>query len=166
MAQDTDDTKRWDWIPITSLGLAVLVGVLLYFKGGDPVYNLKVLSGYVALILVFFFGFMVLIDIVRGKIDLRYLISEEDGSASMSRFQLLIFTFVIALSFVLLVVSSNPPSFPALPREVLILLGISATTYGVSKGIQKSAEMAQNQPPTQTGAPEADEDKTKSAGAS
>jgi hypothetical protein len=43
-------------------------------------------------------AFVVLWDIVLGRIDLQYLVSEADGSASMSRFQLLIFTFVIALS--------------------------------------------------------------------
>ena len=141
MNDETKQDKRLDWIPVASLALAVLVAVLLYFEGGDPMVHLKVLAGYVALILIFFYGFMILIDMVRGKINLSKLISEQDGTASMSRFQLLIFTFVIALSLLLLVASES--KFPAIPNEVLILLGISASTYGVSKGIQKSAEMAQ-----------------------
>jgi hypothetical protein len=55
----------------------------------------------------------------------------------MSRFQLLIFTFVIALSLFLVVTTKG--EFPPIPTEVLMLLGISATTYGVSKGIQAGA---------------------------
>jgi hypothetical protein len=58
--------------------------------------------------------------------------------ASMSRFQLLIFTLVIALSLFLVVVSKM--EFPdRIPPEILTLLGISASTYAVSKGIQLSA---------------------------
>jgi len=48
----------------------------------------------------------------------------------------MIFTFVIALSFFLIVICEC--KFPEVPTEVLALLGISATTYGVSKGIQAS----------------------------
>jgi hypothetical protein len=70
--------------------------------------------------------------------DLSDLLKEVGGKgASMSRFQLLIFTLVIALSLFLLVVSQN--RFPAVPPEVLTLLGISASIYAVSKGIQLSA---------------------------
>ena len=73
---------------------------------------------------------------MTGAIDVNLLLSESGGGASMSRFQLLIFTFVIALSFFLLVI--NSAKFPDIPGGVLTLLGISATTYGVSKGIQAS----------------------------
>lgn len=162
MADSANEQTGLNWIPPASLAFAVLVGLLLYFKGGDPMVHLKVLSGYVALILVFFYGFMVLIDMVRGKINLSKLISEQDGTASMSRFQLLIFTLVIALSMVLLVASES--KFPAIPNEVLILLGISASTYGVSKGIQKSAEIAQAGQQSDAAADSA-ADKAKTAGA-
>ena len=65
----------------------------------------------------------------------------DSKGASMSRFQLLIFTLVIALSLFLVVVSNM--KFPdTIPPEILTLLGISASTYAVSKGIQSSA----NQP--------------------
>ena len=92
--------------------------------------------GYGLLILIFLFGLMILLEIASGKIDLSLLLSETSGGASMSRFQLLIFTFVISLSFFLLVAQSG--QFPAIPPEVLTLLGISASTYAVSKGIQAS----------------------------
>lgn len=140
-----NEDKRLDWIPVASLGLAVVVALLLYIKGGDPMQHLKVLAGYVALILLFFFGLMILVAMVRGQIDLSKLISEQDGTASISRFQLLVFTLVIALSMIFMLASTS--SFPELPNQALILLGISASTYGVSKGIQKSAEIAQSQPP-------------------
>ena len=42
-----------------------------------------------------------------GKINLCLLVSEKSGQASLSRFQFLIFTFVIAMSF-FLVVATDP----------------------------------------------------------
>jgi hypothetical protein len=84
---------------------------------------------------------MVLAAIASGKIDISSLLEEKgspDGGASMSRFQLLIFTFVVAISLLLIVVSKS--DFPKeVPVGVLTLLGISASTYAVSKGIQSSS---------------------------
>jgi hypothetical protein len=90
------------------------------------------------LILIFLFGFVILAAIASGKIDITELLEEETGGASTSRFQLLIFTFVIGLSFVLIVACNC--KFPDVPTNVLALLGISASTYGVSKGIQAGAK--------------------------
>jgi len=81
-------------------------------------------------------GIIVLAKIATNKIDLEWLISEDNGHASMSRFQLLLFTFVIAISFVKLTENNN--QFPDVNSGVLTLLGISASTYAVGKGIQKS----------------------------
>ena len=89
--------------------------------------------GFVALL-----GFAIISRIYTGRIDLTRLISEPTGDASMSRFQLLIFTFVIALSLFLIIASSSTPGFPDIPSGVLTLLGISASSYLVSKGIQFS----------------------------
>jgi len=81
----------------------------------------------------------IIIWIWQGKIDLSALISEANGQASMSRFQLLIFTFVIAISlFTLVEKGANPNGFPEIPNGVLTLLGISASTYAVGKGISYS----------------------------
>ena len=41
--------------------------------------------------------------IATDKINLTHLVSEKGGAASLSRFQFLIFTFVIAMSFFLIV---------------------------------------------------------------
>ena len=169
-----DETPRQSWsslLPLICLILAIAAVVIVYFSvSGDPLYRLTVIVGYVILILLFFIGLMVLIAIATGKIDLSLLLSEAGGGASMSRFQLLIFTFLIAFSLFLMIVSSGtcgtsrtaavgrpgafgkpgllgaqapsgpcpPMKFPAIPSEVLMLLGISASTYAVSKGIQSS----------------------------
>jgi hypothetical protein len=70
------------------------------------------------------------------RIDLTHLLNEVNGQASMSRFQLLLFTFVIAISLFELVMKNG--SLPQVPEGVLTLLGISATTYAVGKGISYS----------------------------
>lgn len=115
----------------------------------------------VVLIFVACLGGMILWLIASRKIDLSRLISEPNGDASMSRFQLLIFTFVeIALSFFLVVIghgsadAKDPnchscPAFPTqVPGSVLALLGISASSYLVSKGIQfSSPQGVEDRPP-------------------
>jgi hypothetical protein len=97
---------------------------------------------YAGLVITFLFGFMILAAIASGKIDISRILEEKGsagGGASMSRFQLLIFTFVVAISLFLIVV--NKQQFPTeIPAGVLTLLGISATTYAVSKGIQTGAD--------------------------
>jgi len=82
----------------------------------------------------------ILVLIWIGKIDLSHLLSEANGSASMSRFQLLIFTFVVAVSLFYLVEKSKDARFPDIPSGVLTLLGISASTYAVGKGISYSRD--------------------------
>lgn len=121
----------------------VILGLILTALPGDAastavaLNKLKIATGFTLLALIFLFGFAVLVYIANGSIDLSGLLSETgDGKgASMSRFQLLIFTLVIALS--LFLVTAANMQFPAsIPPEILTLLGISASTYAVSKGIQ------------------------------
>jgi hypothetical protein len=105
--------------------------------------------GFIALL-----GVAVVWQIFSGKIDLSRIISEPSGDASMSRFQLLIFTFVIALSLFLVIASSKNPGFPEISGGVLTLLGISASSYLVSKGIQFSTpEGVEERPPIVTVSP-------------
>ncbi len=80
----------------------------------------------------------VLVHIWQGKIDLSKLLSEENGDASMSRFQLLVFTFVIALGMVVGLVRTG--DFPDLSEDHFILLGISAGSYLGAKVVQKARE--------------------------
>jgi len=99
---------------------------------------LALIVGYLICAVIGFLALAVLWDIFTGKIDLRLLISEKTGEASMSRFQLLIFTFVVSLSFFLVVASNTKSGLPPVPSGVLALLGISASSYTVSKAIQPS----------------------------
>ena len=122
---------------------AVIVAVIIAFSGvGDPDKRIVYAMEYGALIITFLFGFMVLAAIASGRIDISQLLMEKGapgGGASMSRFQFLIFTFVVAISLLLIVVNGH--DFPKeIPSGVLTLLGISASTYAVSKGIQFSGQ--------------------------
>ncbi|MFC5862840.1 hypothetical protein ACFPT7_11100 [Acidicapsa dinghuensis] len=109
------------------------------------------LAGYVA---CFFLGMLALSIIVliwwapphKRQIDLTHLLNEVNGQASMSRFQLLLFTFVIAISVFELVMKNG--ALPDIPEGVLTLLGISATTYAVGKGISYSQPQTLEPDPT------------------
>jgi len=133
------------------IGLGAVVVIYFTVRDATAAANamarLKVVLSYEILILTFFYGFMVLLYMAAGEIDLSALLSEPKGTdaqgnqvygASMSRFQLLIFTFVIALSLLSIIIANGATKFPAIPSEILVLLGISASTYAVGKGIQSS----------------------------
>src|SRR5262245_55642111 len=100
--------------------------------------TLKILEGAVILVFTGLLAFTILFWIWRDRISLNKLISEPNGDASLSRLQFLIFTFVIAMSLFMIIVGHAPPQFPNIPPEVLTLLGISGSSYLVSKGIQFS----------------------------
>jgi hypothetical protein len=89
--------------------------------------------------------------IITNDIDIKYLISEDNGNASLSRFQFLLFTFVISASyflFVAAIVTKDAATFikdgkvllPDIPGNVLGLIGISGASYVVAKAIQKSTD--------------------------
>jgi hypothetical protein len=134
----------------------IIIGLILYFLPGDKLNTeialnkLKIATGFTVLALIFLFAFSVLVYIANGRIDLTGLLSEtgsDSKGASMSRFQLLIFTLVIALSLFLVIAAKM--DFPrSIPPEILTLLGISGTTYAVSKGIQMSSSQPPAAPPT------------------
>ena len=94
----------------------------------------------IAIILLGFAG-IVLLKIWRGDIGLDGLLAEPvpedkpDASmkASLSRFQFLIFTFVIAGLFLLLSIEAG--TFVDIPTNVLALMGISGGSYLVAKGV-------------------------------
>ena len=98
------------------------------------------LAAWVALGFLGLIGVAILYYVFTGRIDLSGLISEPSGDASMSRFQLLVFTFVIAASLFLIIASATPPAFPGtIPNGILVLLGISSSSYLVSKAIQQTS---------------------------
>jgi uncharacterized membrane protein YgcG len=140
------------------VGAVIVAFIIAIWVPGDPNHpevKVKLAIEYGGLVITFLFGFMILAGIANGTIDISRILEEKvgpGGAASMSRFQLLIFTFVIAISLFLIVVSTG--DFPkTIPPEIMTLLGISATTYGVSKGIQHSSQSNGGQNSDGGGAP-------------
>jgi hypothetical protein len=115
--------------------------------------------GWILALFVAIVGAIIIGLMATGRIDLSRLLSEPNGDASFSRFQFLIFTFVVALSLFLVIVGGptckDCPKFPAaIPGTVLALLGISSSSYLVSKGIQFSNEEGvRDRPPSVTVTP-------------
>ena len=142
---NTNESRIPILIVLAMLAIAIAVGVMIFFveKDRSPMVRLTIFAGYLVLILVFAYGLLTLYAMASGKIDLKMLIGESDGSASMSRFQLLIFTFVIALGLFLIILSASPPSFPAIPGGILALLGISGGSYVTSKAVDANAAKPQ-----------------------
>jgi hypothetical protein len=90
------------------------------------------------------FAAIVLGKIVVGKININDMLAEpaapsaelgEISKASLSRFQFLIFTFVIAGLFMMLSIEAG--TFVEIPGNVLALLGISGGSYIASKAMNK-----------------------------
>ncbi|MEO0625151.1 MAG: hypothetical protein AAFU49_14320 [Pseudomonadota bacterium] len=87
------------------------------------------------------FAAAVLWQIVEGRIDLYGIVSEPQGEAdidgrpkaSLSRFQFLIFTFVVAGLFLMLSIEAG--AFVKIPENVLILIGLSGGSFIVSKAV-------------------------------
>ena len=97
--------------------------------------------GWILTVVIGLLAFTFVVKVWLGHIDLDWLISDERGYASLSRFQFLVFTFVVAMSLFYLIVIGTPPKYPAIPSEILALLGISGGSYVLSKGIQSSRDV-------------------------
>ena len=105
--------------------------------------TISTVSFAVITLIVLLFAFIVLWKIWKDEISLQGLLSEmpdggpaDNAKASMSRFQMLLFTFVIAGLFLMLSIESG--GFVDIPQNVLILLGVSGGTYILSKGVSSS----------------------------
>lgn len=103
------------------------------------------LAAFIVIIsIVLGFAVIVLWQIISGKINLEGLVSEPvdptnlhgERKASLSRFQFLIFTFVIAGLYLLLCIEHG--TFIDIPTNVLGLLGISGGSFVVSKAVGKT----------------------------
>ncbi len=101
---------------------------------------LSLFVGYFLCGMIGLLGIAILWQIYDGTIDLSMLLSEANGDASMSRFQFLVFTFVISLSLFLVIIGGKDgPAFPAtIPAGILTMLGISGSSYAVGKAISFS----------------------------
>lgn len=99
--------------------------------------QLSYFTAIVLMVVILGAAIVVLYLILVGKIDIKSVLQEPDSTkASLSRFQFLIFTFVIAGLFLMLSVEAG--TFVNIPDGVLALMGISAGSYAVSKGITAS----------------------------
>ena len=109
--------------------------------------TLSLAIGWILTIFIGLLAAWILFLIITGKINLSQLLSEPTGQASLSRFQFLIFTFVIALSLFLIIVAQDHPKFPeTIPGGILALLGISGGSYVVAKGIAVSGANPDDKP--------------------
>ncbi|MFO1159919.1 MAG: hypothetical protein U1E60_13850 [Reyranellaceae bacterium] len=81
--------------------------------------------------------------IVTGTIDVTKLLSDgTTGQASTSRFQLVVFSFVIAFSYLIVLInglSTAGGKLPEIPWSLLALLGVSAATYAAGKKLDESS---------------------------
>jgi hypothetical protein len=112
-----------------------------------------VLLGWIVAVFIGLLGLVVLGKIIVGQIKLDTLIADQEGYASMSRFQFLVFTFVVAggLAYLVLGHGQGAPQFPTIPEGVLILLGISGGSYAIGKGIDRQTPATSTTPPKANG---------------
>jgi len=146
----------WKFVGIIGLIVAVIglsVWGVRYFEI-QPADN--AVLGFLAItaIIIAFAG-SILWKIVSGQIPLVGIISEpqfdelgnrkkEPGKASLSRFQFLLFTFVVAGLFLML--SIEVGEFVNIPANVLGLMGISGGSFIVSKAVGQADEKAKGKP--------------------
>jgi hypothetical protein len=99
------------------------------FQTATTLFAYVMAVGFLGLFLV------VIWKIATDRINLGTVILEKDGSdkASISRFQLLVFTLTIAGLYVILSVEAG--TMIDVPNGALALLGISGGSFLVSKGI-------------------------------
>jgi len=105
-----------------------------------------VILEYVLVLAFLAFFALVLLMLLRGRIDLTDLLSDPglNGKASLSRFQLLVFTLVIGGLYLVLCIENA--QFLDIPGGVLGLLGISGGSYLISKNLSGNPPAPQPQP--------------------
>lgn len=113
--------------------------IALYFKVTPQ--NIAVIGFIAFSLIVIFFAAAVLWKLADGSIPLGGLIAEpaepgsgeKFGKASLSRFQFLVFTFVVAGLFLMLCIETG--AFVEIPANVLGLIGLSGGGFIVSKAV-------------------------------
>lgn len=102
--------------------------------------TLALICGWIVAVFLGLLGLVIVVLIVTGRIDLKDILHDEAGKASLARFQFLIFTFVIAAGLLVVTLSRQPPQFPAeIPVGILLLLGLSGASFLTSKAIDAFA---------------------------
>ena len=87
---------------LATVALAFVIAIWVPAPDHDPIKKVQLALAYAMLVLLFLFGFFVIAAIASGKIDISTLLTDSDGkisTASLARFQLVIFSFVIGISF-------------------------------------------------------------------
>lgn len=114
--------------------------------------TLSMIIGIIIAVILLAFALAIVIKLLKGDLDISGLFCEPEpkggkgtGKASMGRFQLLIFTFVIAGLYFLL--SLEAGTFVDIPENVLWLLGISGGGFLGSKIAGKPSPGAPNPNP-------------------
>jgi hypothetical protein len=117
--------------------METLMLLLLQTPTQDPNFHfLALVMGWIVTVLIAAFALAIIYKMIKGDINLMYLIAGADGDASLARFQFLVFTFVIALGLFLIILSAKDgPRFPDT---------ISGGSYVTAKAVDANA----NQPPT------------------
>ncbi len=110
--------------------------------------NLALWSFLILSAILLLFALIVLGKIWKGTIEVEGLLTDpETGKGSLSRFQFLVFTFVIAGLYLLLSIEAG--TFVDVPTNALALLGISGGTYVLSKSVSPGGPLSRTDaPPT------------------
>ncbi|MGV6850220.1 MAG: hypothetical protein ACWA5A_17750 [Marinibacterium sp.] len=130
-------TKSLLWIAAILAGICGVAGLALYYGAGPDDIALIGFTAFGAVVLLF--AATVVWQLVRRE-ELRGIIQEPDASrkASLSRFQFLVFTFVVAGLFLMLSIESG--TLVEIPTSVLTLIGLSGGTFVVSKAVTNARE--------------------------
>ena len=142
--------------PIQSFGEGVkvsenetLVGIAEFFKIYRIQISLLIAMGVVALI------FIIIIRILRETKNDKFfdIILDEDWYPSLPRFQIFIWTIVILFAFLWVYLSriiGGTVGIGDFPYNLMILMGVSSTTYAISK---KASDMKYGNPTIPTPRP-------------
>lgn len=139
---------------VASLAIAS-IALYLASKSSDTKLSVLALTmGWLLALLLGLIGMTILWQIWIGKIDMSQLFSEGDsGKASFSRFQFFIFTFVVAMGLFLVIIGdgTSAAQFPKeIPPTILALIGISAGSYLISKGIPPGGQPGESDKASKT----------------
>jgi len=126
---------------IAALAFVVLVLIAIFATHPDAGVTPSWVVEWIVALFIGSLAALIVGMVASGYFDLAKLISETDGTASMARFQLLIFTFVIAGGLLVVILAQPTPTLNLpISDNVLGLLGISAGGYLGGKITQRTTE--------------------------
>jgi hypothetical protein len=108
----------------------------VWLVGGALTGNLLTIFAVAFLLFMGLLCTLLLWKMWTGHIKLDTILEEANGDASVSRFQFLLFSLIVAVGVFLFIVDQL--RLPDIPPSILVLIGISASTYAVGKGISYS----------------------------